>query len=99
MATRGRRYPKEEFAKRGTAIYDRDIQPLLKPRDKGKFVAIDIESGSYEIDEVEMTACRQLRSRIPDSQTWLVRVGFRYTRRFGGHKPVNHPVAHATRLA
>ena len=99
MSATGRRYPKEEFALRGTAIYDRDIQPLLKLKDKGKFVAIDIETGSYEIDEDEMTACRQLRSRIPDSQTWLVRVGFRYTRRFGGHKPVNHPVAHATRLA
>ena len=89
MAATGRRYPKEEFAKRGTAIYDRDIQPLLKTADKGKFVAIDIETGSYEIADDELTACRQLRSRIPVSQTWLVRVGFRYTRRFGGHaRPV-----------
>ena len=87
MAATGRRYPKEEFAQRGTAIYDRDIQPLLKPKDKGKFVAaIDIETGTYEIADDEMAACRQLRSRIPDSQTWLVRVGIRYTRRFGGYK-------------
>lgn len=86
MATTGRRYPKEEFARRGTEIYERDIAPQLKPADKGKFVAIDIETGEYEIDPDEMTASRRLRDRIPDSQTWMVRVGYRFTRRFGWHR-------------
>lgn len=86
MATTGRRYPKEEFARRGEAIYDREIRPLLKPADKGKFVAIDIETGDYEIDKGEMAACDRLRDRLPDSQTWLVRVGYGFTRHFGGHK-------------
>ena len=85
MAATGRRYPKEVFAQRGTAIYDRDIQPLLKTADKGKFVAIDIETGEYEIAADELTACRQLRARLPDPQPWLVRVGYPYVHRFGGH--------------
>jgi len=86
MAKTGPRYSKEEFRLRGTAIYERDIRPHLKRADKGKFVAIDIETGEYEIDKDEMAACRRLRARIPDSQTWLVRVGYPSTRRFGGRR-------------
>lgn len=47
MATQ-RRYSKEEkeeFARRGDAIYEKKIRPHLKPGDKGKYVAIDIETG------------------------------------------------------
>jgi hypothetical protein len=84
MATTMRRYSKEEFARRGDAIYERDILPRLRPEDKGKFAAIDIESGEYTIDPDELTACQQLRKQIPDAQIWMVRVGFRFVHRFGG---------------
>ena len=83
MSATKRRYPKEEFARRGDAIFEKDIQPLLKPADEGKFVAIDIETGLYEIDADEMTAGDRLIARVPDAQTWMVRVGSRYVHRFG----------------
>jgi hypothetical protein len=86
MATVKRRYPKEEFARRGDAVYNSDILPRLRPTDEGKFVAIDIESGAYEIDANELAACDRLNARIPDAQTWMVRVGSRYVHRFGGRK-------------
>jgi hypothetical protein len=86
MAATKRRYPKEELARRGDAIYDSQIRPCLQPADEGKFVAIDIESGAYEIDANEMVACDRLNARIPDAQTWMVRVGSRYVHRFGGRK-------------
>src|SRR3954447_5256800 len=37
------RYSKEEFARRGNEIYEREVQPRLTEEDRGKFVAIDIE--------------------------------------------------------
>ena len=40
-----RKYPLEEFARRGDAIYKERIEPLLSLKDRGKFVAIDIETG------------------------------------------------------
>jgi hypothetical protein len=83
-----RRYPKDEFARRGDEIYNRSIKPKLRPRDKGKFLAIDIETGEYEIDADELAACDRLRARIPNAQTWLVRVGSRYVHRFGGRLPL-----------
>jgi len=79
-----RRYPKEEFARRGDEIYERVVKPHLKPSDKGKFVAIDIETEEFAVDEDEMEACDRLRARLPAAQTWMVRVGSRYVHRFGG---------------
>lgn len=84
VASTKRRYSKEEFARRGDALYEKEIRPHLKPRDKGKFVAIDIETGAYEIATDELVACDRLNARIPDAQTWLVKVGSRYVVRFGG---------------
>ncbi len=74
---------REEYANRGDAIYDREIQPSLETGNEGKFVAIDIDSGDFEIDADELTASDRLRSRRPDAQTWLRRVGSRYARRIG----------------
>jgi hypothetical protein len=77
MGTVKRRYSKEEFAQRGDAIYENDVRPRLTPKDDGKFVAIDIESGMYEIDADELEAAARLRARVPGAQTWMVRVGSR----------------------
>jgi hypothetical protein len=84
MAFVKRRYGKEEFATRGDAVYEQDVRPQLKPGDEGKFAAIDIESGAYEIDRDELRAGNRLRARIPEAQIWMVRVGHRSVHRIGG---------------
>ena len=84
MGSVKRRYSKEEFARRGDAIYENDVRPLLEAGDKGKFAAIDIESGMYEIDADELKACHKLRARIPEAQIWMVRVGYHSVHRIGG---------------
>jgi hypothetical protein len=84
MGSVKRRYGKEEFARRGDAIYEKDVRPQLKPADDGKFAAIDIESGMYEIDRDELKAGNRLRARIPEAQIWVVRVGHRAAHRIGG---------------
>ncbi len=75
MAVLQPRYSKEEFARRGQEIYERDIKPRMLPSDKEKFVAIDIETGEYEVDGDDFTATERLLARKPDAQMWLVRVG------------------------
>lgn len=74
------RYSKEEFARRGDEIYDRDIKPHVNQADHGKFVVIDIETGDYEIDRNEIVAHDRLALRHPDAQVWLRRVGSLYAR-------------------
>ena len=62
------------------------IRPHLKAEDDGKFAAIDIETGRYEIDEDELAACDKLNARRPDAQIWLVRIGSPWVHRFGGRE-------------
>ncbi|HEV2846210.1 MAG TPA: hypothetical protein VG477_15245 [Thermoanaerobaculia bacterium] len=83
MALPQPRYSKEEFARRGDEIYERDVLPGLGPEDQGKFVAIDIETRDYAMAADELSACDLLRSRLSDPQVWLRKVGSRYLYRFG----------------
>lgn len=83
MAVRQPRYSKEEFAQRGDLIYQTQIRPQVEADNQGKIVAIDIETGAFEIANDTMTATRRLRERLPDSQTWVVRIGSRAVHRFG----------------
>ena len=81
MTVRQPRYSKEEFARRGDEIYE-TLRPLVEAGNNGKIVAIDIETGAFELADDTMTAARRLRERIPDSQTWVVRIGYRAVHRF-----------------
>ena len=83
MATSQRRLPKEEIARRGEEFYESKVKPILTPNDDGKFVAIDVETGAFEIDSDEITATERLRERVPDAQAWLTRVGNGFVRRYG----------------
>jgi hypothetical protein len=87
MATTKRRYSKEEFARRGDALYEKEVRPQLKPDDEGKFAAVDIESGMFALDADELKAGNKLLKRVPDAQIWMVRVGYRGVHSFGGRAP------------
>lgn len=77
------RYGKEQFARRGDEIYERDIRQRVEADNKGKFIVIDIETGDYVVDTDELAASDRLLSRRPDAQMWMRRIGSRFTRRFG----------------
>lgn len=77
------RYSKEEASRRGEEIYDRDIRARVEADNKGKYVAIDIESGAWEMDTDEIVTGDRLRACFPDAQIWMTRVGYGYIRRCG----------------
>lgn len=64
MAVRQPRYSKEEFAQRGDEIYFTQVRPLVEAGNHGKIVAIDIETGDFEVAEDTMTATRQQQKLI-----------------------------------
>lgn len=68
MVVRQPRYPKEEFAQRGDRIYETRIQSIVEAGNKGRIVAIDIETGSYELADDILSATNALFDRIPDTQ-------------------------------
>jgi hypothetical protein len=73
-ATETRRSP-EELARLGAEAFDRRVRPVLRPDDDGKFVAIDVGSGDFEIDDDDYAAVVRLRKRSPQAEIWLGRVG------------------------
>jgi hypothetical protein len=83
MGATKRRYSKEEFARRGEAIFEDKIRAHLKGENARHFLVIDIETGDYEIDADEQAASDRLRTRVPDAQIWFRRVGSHYARKFG----------------
>lgn len=78
------RYSKEEFARRGREIYERDIRLQVEAAHSGEYAAIDIETGAYELDTDDYTATERLLTRQPDAQIWLLRVGLPAAYRLGG---------------
>ena len=46
----------EEFAKRGDEIYQRQIRGKVEQGNRGRIVAIDLETGAYEMGEDELAA-------------------------------------------
>jgi hypothetical protein len=66
----------DELARLGAEVYDRQVRPSLRPEDDGKFVAIDVGTGDFEIDEDDYAAVTRLRARIPMAEIWLFRAGY-----------------------
>jgi hypothetical protein len=65
----------DEIAKRGEDLYARLVKPKLRPEDDGKFVAVDINTGEFEIDEDDCAAMMRLTDRLPAAQIWMERAG------------------------
>ena len=92
MALRQPRYSKEEYAQRGNDLYNRLVRLRVEADHRGKFVALDIETGAWELDADALVACERLLMHKPDSQTWLVRVGYPYLHRIGGPRRILEPL-------
>lgn len=77
------KYSKEEFARRGNEIYETQVRPQVEEGNHGRIVAIDIETGAFELAQDTMTASDRLLERYPDAQIWRVRIGHKGVHRFG----------------
>lgn len=77
------RYPSEEFQRRGEAIYEK-IKSQVDPGNEGKILAIDIETGEYEIDNNSIAASDRLFDRLDDPQIYCLRIGYEAVDSFAG---------------
>ena len=66
-----------EIAERGEAIYDQHTRAKVETEHVGKFVAIDIVTGDYEMDEDDDAASDRLLARHPGNLQYSIRVGYR----------------------
>jgi hypothetical protein len=83
MTVQQLRYSKDEFARRGNEIYESQVRPQVEQGNHGKIVAIDIETGAFEVADDTIVASDRLLERYPDAQIWRVRIGHKAVHRFG----------------
>ena len=77
--------PKDEIARLGDEIYERDIRSQVEADHHGEIVSIDVESGNWAIGSSILEAVDRLRAQCPDAiDVWSLRVGYRAVHKFGG---------------
>jgi len=77
------RYSKEEHARRGAAVYEQRVRPHVEAGNHGKVMALDVDTGDFEVAENSVAASQRLLVRHPDAQIWCVRIGYPAVHRFG----------------
>lgn len=82
MSERQPRYDPEEHARLGQAVYAEKVAPLIGANRRGWIVAIDVDTGEFELAYDTLTAAQRLLARLPNAQVWCTRVGDRYVNRF-----------------
>jgi hypothetical protein len=60
MTARQPRYSKEEFGQRGNYIYQNQVRSKVEAENHGKIVAIDIETGAFELADNTIMATDRL---------------------------------------
>lgn len=72
-----RPHNKEEIARLGKDLYERRVRGRVEAggANEGRFLAIDVESGDYEVADDALGAGAGLRRRRPDATVYLMRVG------------------------
>jgi len=74
----------EEIVRRGEELYDRQIRAFVEPANTGKYIAINIASGEYEIGHDYMVLSREMQARQPEAELCVLRIGFPALGRIGG---------------
>lgn len=83
MSPQQPRYSAEETAKRGDEIYERQVRVQVEEGNRGKIVAIDVETGAYALGESALAAAKRLRAQHTNAEIWFVRIGHRALHRIG----------------
>jgi hypothetical protein len=76
---------REEIAQRGKEIYQQRIRTHIETTENiGKIIAIDLNTGEYEIDKDLLAACHRLQAKQLNAITWAERIGYDAVYAIGG---------------
>jgi len=77
-------YTNDEIVRIGQDRYERELRGSVEGPHKGEFLAMDIETGDYEIDREDIAAIKRIKTRRPDAVLYILRVGHPTAYRLGG---------------
>jgi hypothetical protein len=78
------KYSPAEIGRIGREIYQRELRPKVEHENVGRFIAIDIRNGCYEIDDDEMKVVERYLAREPAGELLVLRIGYNATHALGG---------------
>ena len=79
----GPRYHLDEHARRGLDTYERQVRSQVEAGNRGRIVALDVDTGAFAVADDTLAAARQLLAKHPGAQIWCVRIGHPAVHRFG----------------
>lgn len=71
------------IASRGEELYQQNIRANVEADHKGRFLAMDVETGDYAIADEDLDATDRLLSKRPDALVYGLRIGFPAAYRIG----------------
>ena len=75
----------DEAARHGDEIYETNVRPQIEEADRGRMVAIDVDTGMWAVADSELDAAHRLRLQRPGANNvWLMRIGYRAVASIGG---------------
>jgi hypothetical protein len=78
-------FPGEEIRRRGEALYEERIRALVEtPENIGKLVAIDVETGDYNVGDDTISATQPLLDKRPGAVLFGIRIGYNAVYALGG---------------
>ena len=88
MTPTGPTRPKEEIARLGDEIYERDIRRQVEADHDGELLAIDVDSGNWAVGDEFLDEVDRLRTEHPEAiNVYRLRVGYRAVGSLGGGAP------------
>ena len=64
-----------EISRRGLTLYEEQLRAILEPRDNGKVVAIDVDTGDYAVADTSPAAMRMMLQRNPEATLVMRTIG------------------------
>jgi len=77
-------YSPGEIVRRGQERYEREVRARVEAENRGKMLALDVDTGDYELADDSLTALDRLQARKPDAPVYILRVGYPTAVKIGG---------------
>ena len=84
MPVRQPRYSADETVQRAEDLYQQRLRSQVESEHLGQYIAIDIETGEYEIGDDYHAAARTMLARKRDAAIGVLRIGYPAVGRIGG---------------
>lgn len=88
-------YTKEEIARQGREIYEREIRREVEGDHDGEFLVVDITSGRFLIGHSSEEAFDRAEEENPEGVFYLMRVGRKAAHRIGTSKAFSRATGEA----